>query len=151
MCKVSKSELGPYNLTMEGEIHQHRDGVFSALLELSASDDFNGFKFAVEEEGFGIDDSSLWYGRRIGSKKMGTDERTPLMVASMYGSTEVLKYIIGQGKVDVNRACGSDGATALHCAATGGSYSSVEVVKLLMYASADINSVDESGNKHSDW
>lgn len=58
MCKVSKSKLGPYNLTMEGEIHQRIDGVFSALLELSATDDLHGFKSAVEEEGFGIDDSS---------------------------------------------------------------------------------------------
>lgn len=150
MCKVSKSKLCPYNLTMEGEIHQRIDGVFSALLELSATDDLHGFKSAVEEEGFGIDDSSLWYARRIGSKKMGLEERTPLMVASMYGSTAVLKYIIGTGKVDVNRACGSDGATALHCAATGGSDSSVEVVKLLIDASADINSVDASGNTPSD-
>ncbi|KAI8555098.1 hypothetical protein RHMOL_Rhmol05G0148000 [Rhododendron molle] len=52
MCKVSKSKLCPFNLTMEGEIHRHRDGVFSALLELSAADDLHGLKSALEERGF---------------------------------------------------------------------------------------------------
>ncbi|KAK6933002.1 Ankyrin repeat [Dillenia turbinata] len=78
---------------------------------------------------------------------MGIEERTPLMIASMYGSTRVLKHMIDGGKVDVNRACGSDGVTALHCAAAGGSESSLEVVKLLLDASADVNSLDANGNK----
>ncbi|XP_057510219.1 zinc finger CCCH domain-containing protein 29-like [Actinidia eriantha] len=153
MCRGSKSKLNPSYLTMEGENQEHRNGVFSEtslLLELAASDDFGSFKFAVEDEGLGLDEASLWYGRRIGSKKMELEERTPLMIASMYGSTEVLKYIIGTGTVDVNRACGSDGATALHCVAYGGSGSSVEVVKLLLDASADANSVDANGNKPGD-
>ncbi|KAI8006351.1 Zinc finger CCCH domain-containing protein 66 [Camellia lanceoleosa] len=138
---------------MEGEKQYQKDGVFwesSVLLELSAADDLAGFRFAVEDEGFGVDETSLWYGRKIGSKKMGFEERTPLMIASMYGSTQVLKYIIETGKVDLNRACGSDGATALHCAAAGGSDSSVEVVKLLVDASADVNSVDANGNTPRD-
>ncbi|CAK9173546.1 unnamed protein product [Ilex paraguariensis] len=139
---------------MEGEFHKQRDGIFkkkcSSLLELSASDDLAGFVCDVEVNGFDVDEVSNWYGRRIGSKKMRFEERTPLLIASMYGSTEVLKYIIGTGKVDVNRACGSDGATALHCAAAGGSASSVEVVMLLLEASGDVNSVDASGNKPGD-
>ncbi|KAL7184286.1 hypothetical protein ACSBR2_026440 [Camellia fascicularis] len=153
MCPGSKSELCPYNLIMEGEKQYQKDGVFwesSVLLELSAADDLAGFRFAVEDEGFGVDETSMWYGRKIGSKKMGFEERTPLMIASMYGSTQVLKYIIETGKVDLNRACGSDRATALHCAAAGGSDSSVEVVKLLVDASADVNSVDADGNTPRD-
>uniref|UniRef100_A0A5B7ASF8 Putative zinc finger CCCH domain-containing protein 29 n=1 Tax=Davidia involucrata TaxID=16924 RepID=A0A5B7ASF8_DAVIN len=153
MCSGSKSKLCPYNLVMEDKIEEQRDGVFcesSILLEFSAADDLDGFKCAVEDKGFDVDGANFWYSRRIGSKKMGLEERTPLMIASMYGSTEVMKYIIGTGKVDVNRACGSDGSTSLHCAAAGGSASSVEVVKLLLDASADVNSVDVNGNKPGD-
>ncbi|KAA8534066.1 hypothetical protein F0562_031741 [Nyssa sinensis] len=153
MCSGSKSKLCPSDTIMEGGIQEQKGGIFygsSILLELSAADDLGGFKCAVEDKGFDVDGASFWYGRRIGSRKMGFEERTPLMVASMYGSVEVLKCIIETGNVDINRACGSDGATALHCAAAGGSASSVEVVKLLLDASADVNSVDVNGNKPGD-
>ncbi|XP_052186749.1 zinc finger CCCH domain-containing protein 29 [Diospyros lotus] len=148
----SKSKLCP-NLIMEGEIPKQKYGVFggsSLLLELAAKDDMAGFRSSVENKGFGVDEANLWYGRRIGSRRMGFEERTPLMIGSLYGSTEVLKYLIGSGDVDVNRACGSDGATALHCAAASGLDSSVDVVKLLLDASADVNSVDADGNKPRD-
>lgn len=135
---------------MENQI-QDKEHVYSSenslLLEFSASDDVKAFKRTVRGKGCGINESSLWYGRRIGSKKMGLEERTPLMIAALYGSTEVLRYIIENSEVDVNLACGSDGTTALHCAAAGGSDSSVEVVKLLLGASTDVNSVDANGNK----
>ncbi|GAV66606.1 Ank_2 domain-containing protein [Cephalotus follicularis] len=134
---------------MEVEINK-QDGVFpnfSVLLELAASDDLIGFKSAVENEGRDIDEPSLWYGRRMGSKMMGFEERTPLMIAAMYGSKDVLNYILENEHADVNRACGSDGATALHCAAAGGSPSSAEVIKILLDASADVNSVDANGNR----
>ncbi|XWS52981.1 hypothetical protein CRYUN_Cryun11dG0118700 [Craigia yunnanensis] len=137
---------------MEGESHKE-DGLpqkFSVLLELSASNDLIGFKSAIEEEGHDIDEPSLWYGRRMGSKKMGFEERTPLLIASMFGSKDVVNCIIESGRVDVNRACGSDGATALHCAAAGGSFDSAEVVKILLDASADANSVDANGNRPGD-
>nr|GMC63861.1 zinc finger CCCH domain-containing protein 29-like [Ipomoea batatas] len=128
-----------------------KDGFFcescSKLLELSAADDVPGFIGEVEGKGCDVNELSLWYGRRIGSRKMGIEERSPLMIASMYGSVEVLKYIVQTGKVDVNMACGSDGATALHCAVAGGSDSAAEVVKILVDASADVNCVDASGNK----
>jgi|UniRef100_A0A2N9HPG5 hypothetical protein len=123
---------------------------FSVLLELSASDDLARFKSAVEEEGIDVDESSLWYGRGNGSKKMGFDERTPLMIAAMFGSKGVLNYILETGCVDVNRACGSDGATALHCAVAGGSAASAEVVKLLLDASADVYSLDADGKRPGD-
>ncbi|KAH6819821.1 zinc finger family protein [Perilla frutescens var. hirtella] len=122
----------------------------SKLLELAATDDLAGFVNEVEERGCDVDEVSFWYGRSFGLKKMGFEERTPIMIAALYGSTEVLKYVIGTGLVDVNRACGSDGATALHCAAAGGSWSSVEVVELLIGASGDINAVDVTGKKPGD-
>ncbi|KAK7320594.1 hypothetical protein VNO77_30215 [Canavalia gladiata] len=78
---------------------------------------------------------------------MGSETRTPLMIASLFGSTKVLKYILEIGSVDVNRVCGSDRATALHCAVAGGSESSLEIVKHLLDAGADAESLDASGNK----
>ncbi|XP_038706653.1 zinc finger CCCH domain-containing protein 66-like isoform X2 [Tripterygium wilfordii] len=123
---------------------------FSIFLELSASDDLIGFKRAVEEEGHDVNETGFWYGRRIGSKSMGFEERTPLMIAALFGSKDVLNYVIGTGRVDVNKACGSDGVTALHCAATGGSVSAAEVVEVLLDASADVNSLDVSGNRPGD-
>ncbi|KAL3523987.1 hypothetical protein ACH5RR_016821 [Cinchona calisaya] len=156
MCSDSKSKPCPSDLDMEGKyIQGKRDEVVckscSKLLELSATDDLAGFITEVEEKGCDVNELSFWYGRRFGSKKMGFEERTPFLIASMYGSTKLLKYIIQSGKIDdVNRAYGSDGVTALHCAAAGGSDSSVEVVNLLLDASADVASLDANGNKPGD-
>ena len=135
MCSGSKSKLSPLDMVMEGKSPNQEDQISSkgsVLLELSASDDLNGFRCEVEEKGFDVDTLGLWYGRRIGSKKMGFEERTPLSIAAMFGSIEVLKYIIGNGEADVNKACGSDRVTALHCATAGGSDSSLDAVKLLL-------------------
>ncbi|XP_058788320.1 zinc finger CCCH domain-containing protein 66-like [Vicia villosa] len=122
----------------------------SALFEFSAKDDVIAFKDAVEKEGCDVDEIGFWYGRSIGSNKMSYEERTPLMIASLFGSKGVVSYILGTDRVDVNRACGSDRATALHCAVYGCSADSVKVIQLLLDASADINSVDANGNRPSD-
>ncbi|KVI07012.1 hypothetical protein Ccrd_014639 [Cynara cardunculus var. scolymus] len=140
---------------MDGEKFEEKyHGLFlkcSNLLELAAADDVSGFIYMVEEKEASLDEISFWYVRRNGCKgKMGLEERTPLMIASMYGSTQVLKYIIDAKKVDVNKTSDSDGATALHCAAAGGSPLSVGVVKLLLEASADVNVTDANGNKPGD-
>ncbi|OIW09538.1 hypothetical protein TanjilG_30857 [Lupinus angustifolius] len=119
----------------------------SALLEFSAADDVKGFKEAVEEEGHDVNEVGLWYGRRVGSKEVGYEERTPLMIAAMFGSKGVLSFILESGVVDVNKACGSDRATALHCAVVGGSTASPEVIRLLLHASADVSAVDANGNR----
>ncbi|KAK8350130.1 hypothetical protein V6Z12_A06G188400, partial [Gossypium hirsutum] len=150
MCSGSKSEHKPSSFIMEGELQEPKASSQSILLELAASDDLVAFKSEVEEKGLDFGEASFWYGRRIGLRKMGFEERTPLMIAAMFGSIEILKYIIGSGKIDVNRACGSDGVTALHCAVAGGADSSVEIVKLLLDASADANCVDANGNKPVD-
>ncbi|XVE99768.1 hypothetical protein REPUB_Repub03eG0229500 [Reevesia pubescens] len=153
MCSGSKSELVPSGFIMEGELQERKAGALckcSVLLELAASDDLVAFKSEVEEKCLDLGEASFWYGRRIGSRKMGFEERTPLTIAAMFGSVDVAKYIIGSGKIDVNRACGSDGVTALHSAVAGGVNSSVEIVKLLLDASADANCVDANGNKPID-
>ncbi|KAI3760399.1 hypothetical protein L1987_50794 [Smallanthus sonchifolius] len=122
----------------------------SVLLELSAGDDLEQFRLLVEHEGLDVDDSGLWYGRSIGSKKMKFEERTPLMIASMFGSKQVLQFILGLDRVDVNKSCGSDRATALHMAVAGSSSSCVEVIKFLIDASADTNCLDVHGNRPVD-
>ncbi|XP_031110772.1 zinc finger CCCH domain-containing protein 66-like [Ipomoea triloba] len=145
MCSGSRRKVVPDDLAMEGGIQGQE-----ILLELSANDDLRGFRTAVEEEGLDVNMSGLWYGRRIGSKKMGYEERTPLMVASTFGSKQVLNYILEKGCAEINRACGSDGATALHCAVAGGSTASLDVIKLLLGYSADENLVDANGNRAAD-
>lgn len=128
-------------------------GEFSSnLLELAAFDDLLGFKLAIEQQKGhnAIDDVSLWYGRRVGSRKMGLEERTPLMVAAMHGSKNVLNYIISTGRVDVNRASGTDGATALHCAAASGFDSAVDIVKTLLSNSANSDALDSNKKRPSE-
>ncbi|XP_062154660.1 zinc finger CCCH domain-containing protein 29-like [Alnus glutinosa] len=153
MCPGSRSRLSSTSFAMEGEFQKQRDGFFcdcSVLLELSATDDLEAFRSEVEEKGFNVNEASFWYGRRIGSKKMAFEERTPLMIAALYGSAKVLKYVIETGKTDVNRVCGSDRVTALHCAVAGGTNSSLQIVKLLLDAYADANCVNANGNKPVD-
>ncbi|XP_050368212.1 zinc finger CCCH domain-containing protein 66-like [Argentina anserina] len=150
MCSGSKRKPCSTYSTMD---HDKEEGLrysFSILLELAASDDLDGFRSAVEVDGRDVDEVSYWYGRRVGSKKIGFEERTPLMIAAMFGSMNVLNYILQTCRVDVNRACGSDRATALHCAAAGGSGASAEVVKVLLAASADASCIDVNGNQAGD-
>nr|XP_043629585.1 zinc finger CCCH domain-containing protein 29-like [Erigeron canadensis] len=123
----------------------------SNLLELAAIDDVSGFVKEVEGKGIEVDEAGFWYGRNGSSKpKMGFEERTPLMIASIYGSSLVLKYILGTKKVDVNKTSSTDGATALHCTAAGGSVTSVEIVKMLVDGGADVKITDFNGNKPGD-
>ncbi|TYH88036.1 hypothetical protein ES332_D01G159400v1 [Gossypium tomentosum] len=122
------------------------DDTFASLLELAANNDVEGFKRWIEHDPFSVDEVGLWYGRQKGSKQMVNEERTPLMVASTYGSIDVIKLIISSSDADVNRACGRDKSTALHCAASGGADNVIDVVKLLLAAGADVNMVDANGH-----
>ncbi|KNA17908.1 hypothetical protein SOVF_075640 [Spinacia oleracea] len=122
----------------------------SNSLEIAASGDVTSFQLAVDSGKVSIDEVDLWYTRRIGSNQMAYEERTPLMVAAQYGSTQIVDFILQSGGVDVNRVSGSDRVTALHCAVAGGSHSSGAVVQRLISASANINIIDANGNKASD-
>ncbi|KAK5845267.1 hypothetical protein F383_24471 [Gossypium arboreum] len=122
------------------------EDTFASLLELAANNDVEGFKRSMEHDPSGVDEVGLWYGRQKGSKQMVNEERTPLMVASMYGSIDVIKLILSSSNADVNLVCGRDKSTALHCAASGGADNVIDVVKLLLAAGADVNSVDANGH-----
>ncbi|XP_059651842.1 zinc finger CCCH domain-containing protein 30-like [Cornus florida] len=155
----SKSTLSSSPSTIENkpntkdmtQLTVETENSFSNLLELAANNDSEGFKQLIEcDDCSAIDEVGLWYVRKKGSKQVVLEHRTPLMVAAAYGSVDVLKLMLAQPKVDVNLSCGLDGSTALHCAASGGSVNSVDVVKLLLAAGADPNSVDANGHRPID-
>lgn len=118
---------------------------FSSLLEFAANNDVEGFWKSIELNGCAIDEVGLWYVRRKASKQMVLEHRTPLMVAAIYGSVDIVKMILSLSEADVNRSCGPDKSTALHCAVSGGSVNAVDVVRLLLLAGADPNSTDAKG------
>ncbi|KAA8528087.1 hypothetical protein F0562_035044 [Nyssa sinensis] len=122
---------------------------FSRLLELAADNDVEGFKQSISAITSAINDMGLWYGRQSASKQMVLEHRTPLMVAAIYGSIDVVKLILSLSEVDVNRSC-PDKSTALHCAASSGSVNAVEVVKLLLLAGADPNFTEANGHRPYD-
>ncbi|CAN6454463.1 unnamed protein product [Victoria cruziana] len=122
---------------------------FSSLLEYAANNDIDAFKCVVENDPSKVDDVGLWYGRQKGTNQMVLEQRTPLMVASIYSSIDVLSFILSLSG-DVNRACGLDKSTALHCAAAGGSTSAVEAVDILLKAGADPNAIDALGRRPFD-
>ncbi|XP_059291550.1 zinc finger CCCH domain-containing protein 30-like [Lycium ferocissimum] len=140
----TSSMKGITKLTVETE------DSFSSLLELASNNDLEGFKRSVELDASAIDEVGLWLVRKKGAKQIVNEERTPLMVAATYGSLDVLKLIISNPVVDVNRACGPDKCTALHCATSGGSVNVVDAVKLLLSAGADPNVEDANGQRPAD-
>ncbi|GFY98904.1 CCCH-type zinc finger protein with ARM repeat domain-containing protein [Actinidia rufa] len=123
---------------------------FSSLLELAADNNVEGFKQLIFCIASAINDMGLWYGRQRASNQMVLEHRTPLMVAAMYGSVDVVKLILSLSEVDVNLSCGPDKSTALHCAASSGSVNAVDVVKLLLIAGADRSSMDANGRRPID-
>ncbi|PKA59944.1 Zinc finger CCCH domain-containing protein 24 [Apostasia shenzhenica] len=127
------------HLTVETE------DTFVSVLELAANNDVDGFKRIGDRDPSAIDEVGEWYGR-----KKVIEQRTPLMVASTYGSVDVLKFILSVSSVDVNRCCGPDMTTALHCAASGGSLNAIEAVKILLSAGADPNFSDVNGHRPAD-
>ncbi|CAN4109119.1 unnamed protein product [Withania somnifera] len=132
------------HLTVETE------DTLASLLEFAANNDKDAFKRWMERDLSSIHEVGLWYGRQKGSKQMVLEHRTPLMVASMYGSIDVIKLILSLPGVDVTRSCGRDNSTALHCAASGGSLNAVDAVKLLLEAGADPNFKDVNGHRPLD-
>ena len=76
-----------------GKIQKQQDGLSLAkkeedkvlfkttiLFELSVADDLDAFKFVLEHKGFDIDEPCYLVWKKIGSKMMRFEERTPLMI-----------------------------------------------------------------------
>ncbi|KAH8506524.1 hypothetical protein H0E87_013361 [Populus deltoides] len=146
---ISSDENQPSNIDMN-HLTVETEDTFASLLELAANNDVEGFKQSIERDLSCVDEFGFWYGRKKGSKQMVNEHRTPLMVAATYGSIDVIKVILSLSYVDVNRSCGADKSTALHCAASGGAVNAVDVVKLLLAAGADCNLADANGHRPID-
>ncbi|KAJ6741835.1 ARM REPEAT CCCH-TYPE ZINC FINGER PROTEIN [Salix viminalis] len=146
---ISSDKNQPSNIVMK-HLAVETEDTFASLLELAANNDIEGFKQSIERDPSCVDEIGLWYGRKKGSKQMVNEHRTPLMVAATYGSIDVMKVILSLSYVDVNRSCGVDKSTALHCAASGGALNAADVVKLLLAAGADCNVADANGHRPID-
>ncbi|XP_011020339.1 PREDICTED: zinc finger CCCH domain-containing protein 30-like [Populus euphratica] len=146
---ISSDKNQPSNIVMN-HLTVETEDTFASLLELAANNDVEGFKQSIEHDLSCVDEIGLWYGRKKGSKQMVNEHRTPLMVAATYGSIDVIRVILSLSYVDVNRSCGVDKSTALHCAASGGALNAVDVVKLLLAAGADCNLADANGHRPVD-
>eukprot|EP00897_Mesotaenium_endlicherianum_P005883 jgi/Mesen1/5322/ME000265S04477 len=123
------------------------------LLEYAAGNDVAALRLAVEERNADIQSVDLWYGRLSGGASMVLVARTPVMVAALFGNMEVLQYLLGKYRAcgaDINRACGADRSTALHCAAAGGSARAAESITLLLRAGADKEALDSNNCKPRD-
>ncbi|PWA63368.1 zinc finger, CCCH-type, Ankyrin repeat-containing domain protein [Artemisia annua] len=112
------------------------------LLEPAAKNDIGGFTKLLNLDSVSVDQVGHWYVYQKGSKQVVRDKRTPLMVASMYGSVDVMRKILSLSRCDVNRSTGDDQTTALHCAASSGSLNAVVAVKLLLAKGADPSLMD---------
>ncbi|XP_010555058.1 PREDICTED: zinc finger CCCH domain-containing protein 56-like isoform X2 [Tarenaya hassleriana] len=150
LTSSSEQESESQDKAMNGSIGEtESECSFLALLEFAADNDVESFKRHLLDASR-VNQIGLWYSRQSFLRKMVLEPRTPLMVAAMYGSVDVVKLILSFQEVDLNMMCGSDKTTALHCAATGASVDSLDVVKLLLSSGADPNIPDAHGNRPVD-
>ncbi|KAG8646755.1 zinc finger CCCH domain-containing protein 30 [Manihot esculenta] len=146
---ISFEESRQTNIDMN-QLTVETEDTFASLLELAANNDAEGFKRSIERDPLCVDEVGIWYSRQKGSKQMVNQHRTPLMVAATYGAVDVIRMILSLSDADVNRSCGLDKSTALHCAVSGGAVNAVDAVKLLLAAGADPNLVDANGHRPID-
>ncbi|EOY07180.1 Uncharacterized protein TCM_021679 [Theobroma cacao] len=114
------------------------------LIRCLLSDDLSTFIYIVENEGCKIDEEITCGCRQIGSDRRTELKRTPLMLAAMSGSFNVLNYILQSGQVDVDKPSSSDGATALTCAYSAGS--PPKIIQALISASKSFSSIPPTAN-----
>ncbi|CAK9139983.1 unnamed protein product [Ilex paraguariensis] len=117
--------------------HEISDDATSLLKTSSILDQELEFKYAVEVQGCDIDTIIHVNGRTIGAYEVKKLNRTPLMLAAMFGSIKVATYILVYHKVDINRSVDTDGLTVLDCAYC---YEpSMEIINLLVSYGAEAN------------
>ncbi|KAJ7281187.1 hypothetical protein O6H91_Y366100 [Diphasiastrum complanatum] len=154
MCEGAEQQIKPSSVSGKEPMSEKDDknaagstGTQVSLLELAADNDLAGFRQIVEN-GARLDEPDNWYCRTIGTNKMALEKRTAVMIASVYGSVEVLRFILAQvssPEALVNQVCGSDKTTALHCAASGGASRVIEIVGLLLEKGARCDAKDADG------
>ena len=83
-------------------------------------------------------------------KSLERKRRTPLMIAALHGSLEVLSYLLQAGADAHTRSEDDERCTAMHCAASGGSALSTEAIKMLLLFGADRGAVDAYGRQPVD-
>ncbi|XP_021289699.1 zinc finger CCCH domain-containing protein 29-like [Herrania umbratica] len=114
------------------------------LIRCLLSDDLSTFIYIVENEGCKIDEEITCGCRQIGSDRRTELKRTPLMLAALSGSFNVLNYILQSGQVDVDKPSSSDGATAFTCAHSAGS--PPKIIQALISASKSCSSIPPTAN-----
>ncbi|XP_003575849.1 zinc finger CCCH domain-containing protein 33 [Brachypodium distachyon] len=133
---------GPRNAMACNKHELHQQQPSASLLELAAEDDLAGFRRAVQEDKLSFVAASSWYGPSSPKKQQGACRRlalqlrTPAMVAALYGSTQVLSYVLSMAPSEAARASASDGATPLQLAAAGRAPSAPAATRLLLAAGA---------------
>ncbi|XP_042010209.1 zinc finger CCCH domain-containing protein 30-like [Salvia splendens] len=144
-CTTQGAAINQSSMKDSNNLFVETDDSLSSLLEFAANNYVESFRRLIEVNLSVVDAAGLWYVRNKGSKQINLEERTPLMVAATYGSVDVLKLIVALPEVYLNKSCGVNKWTALHCAAFGGSVHALDVVKLLLSAGADPNIEDARG------
>ena len=103
----------------------------SPILAAAASNDVAATRWLIEHERVHVDELGDWFGcpdvatsgsaKHAKSASLKRKRRTPLMVAATHGSVDALSYLLRAGADPNCRSDDDEKATALHCAASGGS------------------------------
>ena len=127
-----------------------------AALSAAAKDDAAALRTALDGAAGcglpgGVDLSAPWAfePHRTGSGSAQAPRRTPAMVAALYGSLGCLELLLDAGAA-ASLASPDDGATALHCAAAGGSDRAVQCAASLLRHGADTRVPDRRGRRAAD-
>ena len=131
------------------------------ILAAAASNDVAAIRWLVERERARVDQLGDWIAPEGGSTPATTSggvapaslerrRRTPLMVAATHGSVDALCYLLSAGADPNLRGDDDEKATALHCAASGGSAMSVDCVAALLRFGADGKALDGFGREPAD-
>mmetsp|Transcript_31079 Transcript_31079/g.101289 ORF Transcript_31079/g.101289 Transcript_31079/m.101289 type:complete len:623 (-) Transcript_31079:186-2054(-) len=119
------------------------------VLAAAASDDVTGVQWSMEQLSTPVDLMADWFTPGYGpvGETLERKRRTPLMVAAMHGSVEVMSYLLNVGANPNLRSDDEEGVTALHCAAAGGSAQTGHSVELLINCGAERDLRDLNGRR----
>ena len=136
----------------------------SPILAAAASNDVAATRWLVEHERVHVDQMGDWFAPDVvpatpatrslsgatRSAPLERKRRTPLMVAATHGSVDALSYLLRAGADPNSRSDDDEKATALHCAASGGSAMSVDCVTALLRFGANGRALDGFGREPAD-